>query len=309
MKTYGVSHESAELKRVMVHHPGKELQLANDDPVAHHFECAVDIKQFQHDHKMLIDTLKENGVEVLEVADLVADQPDIAKQIAGAPNLVFTRDSSTVTSEGAIVLRMGLPSRRAETPIIKAAHLAAGTPVAHQLQAPDTFEGGGFALLEDRVAVAGLCDRTTQGALDSLSEFLLGNRVVDTFIQLNMPRGYVHIDGEFAELPGKRAITHVAALSEKPAKVKTRKESYDVNFITWLRENGYDAIEISHQESLDAAANFLTVHRDLVINYTGNDRVMKEVRDRGIQVIQIPGDEMKRGCGGIHCMTCPVLRV
>jgi len=57
------------------------------------------------------------------------------------------------------------------------------------------------------------------------------------------------------------------------------------------------------------AANFLTVACDLAIHYTGNERVMKEIRNRDIEVIQIAGDEMRKGCGGIHCMTCPVLRV
>jgi arginine deiminase len=43
----------------MVHHPGNELAEANYDPVAHHFDCAVDIKQFQRDHQMLMDALRE----------------------------------------------------------------------------------------------------------------------------------------------------------------------------------------------------------------------------------------------------------
>jgi arginine deiminase len=35
---------------------------------------------------------------------------------------------------------------------------------------------------------------------------------------------------------------------------------------------------------------------------------MREVKDRGIEVIQIPGEEMRKGNGGVHCMTCPILR-
>jgi len=46
MSNFGINHESGALKRVMVHHPGKELELANADPVAHHFDQPVDIKQF-----------------------------------------------------------------------------------------------------------------------------------------------------------------------------------------------------------------------------------------------------------------------
>ena len=309
MQEFGVTHESADLKRVLVHHPGSELELANRDPVAHHFECAVDVKQFQSDHRMLMDALTETGVEVLDVGTLLADDPQMKGLIKRAPNLVFTRDSSTVTEAGAYLFRMGLPSRRAETPIIKAAHLAAGTPIAHQLKEPETLEGGGFALLEGSVAVAGLCDRTTQGALNDLGDFLLNEQIIDQFIQLNMPKGTVHIDGEFAELPGKRAIAHRVSLDENSAAFRTRTEAWDGSFLEWLNDDGYDVIEITDKECLDMAANFLTVHQDLCIHYTGNQRVMKEVKERGIDVVQIPGDEMRRGCGGIHCMTCPVLRV
>jgi arginine deiminase len=66
---------------------------------------------------------------------------------------------------------------------------------------------------------------------------------------------------------------------------------------------------ISDQECFDMAANFLTVDKDLALHYTGNPRVMKECKERGIDVVQIPGEEMRKGMGGIHCMTCPILRV
>ncbi|MBS7620480.1 arginine deiminase, partial [Candidatus Bathyarchaeota archaeon] len=75
-----------------------------------------------------------------------------------------------------------------------------------------------------------------------------------------------------------------------------------------LREEGWETLEITDKERLDMAANFLTIDRDLAIHYEGNPRIMKEVRARGIEVIQIPGSELKKGNGGVHCMTCPILR-
>jgi N-dimethylarginine dimethylaminohydrolase len=308
MPSYGITSESGKLKRVLVHHPGKELELANKDPVVHHFDQPVDVKRFRDDHKAMMDALVEAGVEVLNVGTLLKDDPQLSGEVERCPNLVFTRDSSFVTDAGAILMRMGLPSRRRETPVIKAAHEALGTPIGLQLEEPETFEGGGFALLEGDVAVAGLCSRSTQGALDALREFLFEKNVVDTFVTLNVPPDDIHIDGDFAELPGKVALVHIDSLDYAPAVFSTRSETWEGSYIQWLRDEGWDLLEITSKERNDMAANFLTIDRDLAIHYTGNSRVMKEARERGIEIIQIPGEEMRKGNGGIHCMTCPILR-
>jgi arginine deiminase len=177
------------------------------------------------------------------------------------------------------------------------------------MKEPDRFEGGGFALLENRSAVAGLCDRTTNGALDQMGDYLLENRLIDTWITLEMPDGSVHIDGEFAELPGKTAISHPEVMEGVPTTFRTSTEKWNGSFMEWLRGEGWDIIEITDQECFDMAANFLTVFADLAFHYTGNPRVMREVNERGIDVVQIPGEEMRKGMGGIHCMTCPILRI
>jgi len=57
MPSFGITSESGTLKRVLVHHPGKELELANTDPGEHHFERPMDIEQFREDHKMIMDAL------------------------------------------------------------------------------------------------------------------------------------------------------------------------------------------------------------------------------------------------------------
>jgi len=309
MPSYGINHESGALKRVMVHHPGKELELANADPVAHHFDMPVDIKRFISDHQELVDALKDAGVEVLQVRDLIADNKEMLEQSYRAPNMVFVRDSSTMTSDGAFLFRMGLPSRRVETPIIKAAHEANGVPVVLEMKEPDTFEGGGFAVLEGKTAVAGLCERSNQGALDQMGDYLLESKLSDLWITIKMPDGIVHIDGEFCELPGKVALAHPEIMNDLPTTFRTREETWEGSFVDWLKEDGWDILEITDQECFDMAANFVTIDKDLAFHYTGNLRVMKEVKERGIDVVQIPGEEMRKGMGGIHCMTCPILRV
>jgi len=66
MSDFGINHESGALKRVMVHHPGKELKLANADPVAHHFDQPVDIKRFISDHQELVDALEDMSSDLFE---------------------------------------------------------------------------------------------------------------------------------------------------------------------------------------------------------------------------------------------------
>lgn len=214
MPHYGINYEAGTLKRVMVHHPGKELEKANINPVDHNFDQPVDIKRFARDHKELMDKLNEAGVEVLNICELVADKPEITKQIDQCPNLVFVRDSSTLTNNWAFLFRMGLPTRRLETLIIKAAHESFRVPITLKIEKPQSFEGDGIAFLENRTAVAGLCDRATQGALTMMGDYLLNERLIDLWIELNMPKGSIHIDGEFAELPGKVVISYSEVLNK-----------------------------------------------------------------------------------------------
>ena len=138
---------------------------------------------------------------------------------------------------------------------------------------------------------------------------LLEEQLIDLWIELRMPEGIVHIDGRFAELPGKVAISNPGILNQVPTIFRTNSERWEGNFVEWLRVEGWDILEITDQESQNMAANFFAVDKDLVFHYTGNPRVMDEVKNRGIDVIQIPGAEMRKGNGGIHCMTCPILRV
>ena len=42
--------------------------------------------------------------------------------------------------------------------------------------------------------------------------------------------------------------------------------------------------------------------------YDRNYSINANLRDAGIEVLEIPSSELGRGRGGPHCMSCPVLR-
>ncbi|MBN1683125.1 hypothetical protein JW865_06200 [Candidatus Bathyarchaeota archaeon] len=309
MPEFGVPNEVGDLRRVLVHFPGKELQLANQNPSLHHFVSKVDIAKFQLHHKMMTEALSDSGVEVIDISSLLGDDPQIVDMIQKSPNLVYTRDTSTITDAGVILFRMGLETRRYETPIIKTAHIAAGTPIAHYTPEGETLEGGSFVLIEGRTALAALTSRTTNGGIEDLQDFLLSEQLIDQFIQINLPKGINHIDTEFAELPGKIALFNSDTLEVNPATVYTRSETWTASFKEWLRDNEYDVIEITKEESKEMACDLLTIDEALILHSTSNDHIVDEIRERGIEVIQIPGEEFRKGNGGVHCMTCPILRI
>ena len=74
MATYGVHSEVGKLRKVMVHRPDLSLQRLTPSNIQELlFDDVIWVKRARQEHDMFVEILREHGIEVLLVSDLLAD--------------------------------------------------------------------------------------------------------------------------------------------------------------------------------------------------------------------------------------------
>ena len=141
---YGVSSEYGPLRQVLVHAPSPSVgTLATPEQlVRYNFDANLDHRQALKEHAAFVEILRRQGTEVIEVSDVLSGDQEALRAVENDPNFMFTRDIATMLPQGAVLSRMGLPSRQPEVEIMEKVLKRLGVPIAGRLKSPATLEGG-----------------------------------------------------------------------------------------------------------------------------------------------------------------------
>jgi dimethylargininase len=279
-RTYGCQDMSAPLRRVLVRRPGGAGRWAD-----YGWRAAPEAARLSREHEAFCALLAEAGAEVV-----------VADPVEGNPDAVYMYDPAIVADRGAILLRPGKEGRLSEIEPMRAALDAAGVPVAAEVAAPATAEGGDTLWLDERTLLVGRSYRTNEAGIEALAAALPGVDVVAFDLPHFHGRGEVlHLMSVISPLDRDLALVFLPMLP--------------VRLVELLEARGIRLVEVPEEELDSMGCNVLALAPRVGLALAGNDVTRRRLEAAGVEVLTYEGDELSRkGDGGPTCLTRPLLR-
>lgn len=287
---YGLNNEINELKAVLVHRPGPEVELVDEnDPWKWLMFGKPDLSKALPEYDNMIELIKkESKAKVIFLSSS-------EEKLVLLPNQWFTRDHGFMTPYGAVIGNPDTP-RMYEEYFVMRKLLALDIPIIFKVYGEGKMEGGDIIYLDEKTLLIGQSYRTNQAGYKQIKS-ILERWVVDKVVPVPLRSDIMHLDTVFNV--ASRDVVAVYADAVPKA------------FIDFVKSKGFDIIFIPEEEYNTLAVNWLCLAPGKVLFIDGekmNVTTRKELEKRGIDVVSFRMPELLKGAGGPRCMTMPLSR-
>jgi N-dimethylarginine dimethylaminohydrolase len=294
-----------KLKMVMVYRPGEEQRaelLSEDLQLFNLPEGPTDLNKLQSQHDEMVRAFEKEGIEVVY---LEPKRPLVGTYGIPLRSAPFLRETITVPG-GVVICRISVAYKRG----LEAFHAQRvgelGCPILYTVHGQGVFEASNLVWIDEKSVILATGLRSNQERFRQVEQLLLGLGIEDIHHaqlpgylynrthQVGPTSGFFHLDMTFGMAADKVAVLYPGGVG------------YDT--IEWLEAKGIDIIEITEEELHVCAPNLLPLAPGKVMVPAPDLNMSKELKKRGISVVEADLTEFAKGGGGPTCLTLPLIR-
>jgi len=278
------------------------------------FRAQPDVDALRRQHQAFVETIRQY-VPVRYLKD-VLEGPGLDAvrcHLTANANHVFTHDAFITlpwVPDGYFLANMKKTIRQKEPAVMQRVAETLGLQEIVRIPPGLYLEGGDvmpICLDGKRMLLIGYGPRTSADALRFLDTTLVRAGIVDEILGFQLAEWRLNIDGCFFPVSDRLAVANRESI--RGGMRLCGKSCVEVDPVAFFESHGYTIVEATRVESFFLqACNYLCLGSGRFIAYNMTDRINALLRDRGLTVIGVGGDQLVKGNGGPHCITRPIYR-